>query len=98
MANLSTPGASYGGWESSNVEVRGQFIGHYLSALAFSGQNTGTWAARGGEKVTGLAAEGKGDQSAGVPEALPTPRLCSRELAMGPRRMQGDRSSRNAAA
>jgi uncharacterized protein len=39
-ANLSAPGQSYGGWEGSNVEVRGQFIGHYLSALAFAYKST----------------------------------------------------------
>eukprot|EP00887_Chlorella_sp_A99_P003672 scaffold7.g3672.t1 len=40
-ANLSAPGQSLGGWEDSSVEVRGQFIGHYLSALAFVAKNTG---------------------------------------------------------
>jgi DUF1680 family protein len=39
-ANLSAPGQSYGGWEGSNVEVRGQFLGHYLSALAFAYKST----------------------------------------------------------
>ena len=40
-AGLPSPGQSYGGWEGSNVEVRGQFIGHYLSALSFAWTNTG---------------------------------------------------------
>ncbi|KDD72907.1 hypothetical protein H632_c2751p0, partial [Helicosporidium sp. ATCC 50920] len=35
-AGMPTPGESYGGWESSNVEIRGQFIGHYLTATALS--------------------------------------------------------------
>jgi DUF1680 family protein len=39
-AGLPAPGESYGGWEGSNVEVRGQFIGHYLSALAFAYKST----------------------------------------------------------
>jgi len=39
-AGLPAPGQSYGGWEGSNVEVRGQFIGHYLSALAFAYKST----------------------------------------------------------
>jgi DUF1680 family protein len=40
-ANITDPpGQSYGGWEGSNVEVRGQFIGHYLSALAFAYKST----------------------------------------------------------
>ncbi|KAG7674396.1 hypothetical protein Ndes2526B_g05121 [Nannochloris sp. 'desiccata'] len=38
-AGLPAPGQSYGGWEGSNVEVRGQFIGHYLSALAFASKS-----------------------------------------------------------
>lgn len=47
-ANLSTPGKPYGGWESPTVEVRGQFMGHYLSALAFATLNTGlTWVGAG---------------------------------------------------
>ncbi|XP_010536053.1 PREDICTED: uncharacterized protein LOC104811146 [Tarenaya hassleriana] len=33
-AGLDAPGASYTGWESPNSELRGHFIGHYLSATA----------------------------------------------------------------
>ncbi|KAJ8640885.1 hypothetical protein MRB53_017579 [Persea americana] len=33
-ANLSTPGKAYGGWEDPAVELRGHFVGHYLSASA----------------------------------------------------------------
>ncbi|PIA53548.1 hypothetical protein AQUCO_00900257v1 [Aquilegia coerulea] len=33
-AGLSTPGHPYGGWEAPNVEIRGHFVGHYLSATA----------------------------------------------------------------
>ncbi|GAB4818253.1 hypothetical protein N2152v2_005299 [Parachlorella kessleri] len=40
-AGLPTPGSSYGGWEDANVEVRGQFMGHYLTAMAYAYQNTG---------------------------------------------------------
>lgn len=40
-AGLPTPGASYGGWEWSESEVRGQFIGHYMSAVAFAALHTG---------------------------------------------------------
>ena len=29
-----------GSWEDSGCEVRGQFMGHYLSALAFLGNHT----------------------------------------------------------
>ncbi|KAI5082381.1 hypothetical protein GOP47_0002124 [Adiantum capillus-veneris] len=33
-SNLSTPGSPYGGWESPTSELRGHFVGHYLSAAA----------------------------------------------------------------
>ncbi|CAH9083046.1 unnamed protein product [Cuscuta epithymum] len=33
-AGLDTPGETYGGWEDSTVELRGHFVGHYLSASA----------------------------------------------------------------
>ncbi|KAL4434022.1 hypothetical protein ABPG75_000463 [Micractinium tetrahymenae] len=40
-AGLEAPGEAYGGWEWVDVEIRGQFIGHYMSALAFAAQTTG---------------------------------------------------------
>lgn len=33
-AGLPTPGKPYGGWEAPDVELRGHFVGHYLSASA----------------------------------------------------------------
>ncbi|KAK4358963.1 hypothetical protein RND71_021192 [Anisodus tanguticus] len=33
-AGLETPGEPYGGWERPDSEVRGHFVGHYLSATA----------------------------------------------------------------
>lgn len=33
-AGLETPGNPYGGWESPSGELRGHFVGHYLSASA----------------------------------------------------------------
>ncbi|XVE78851.1 hypothetical protein DITRI_Ditri14bG0011300 [Diplodiscus trichospermus] len=33
-AGLPTPGKPYGGWEGPDVELRGHFVGHYLSATA----------------------------------------------------------------
>ncbi|KAJ9697934.1 hypothetical protein PVL29_007171 [Vitis rotundifolia] len=33
-AGLSTPGLPYGGWEAPDVELRGHFVGHYMSASA----------------------------------------------------------------
>ncbi|XP_020212913.1 uncharacterized protein LOC109797317 isoform X2 [Cajanus cajan] len=35
-AGLATPGKPYGGWEDPNNELRGHFVGHYLSASALS--------------------------------------------------------------
>ncbi|CAA7407967.1 unnamed protein product [Spirodela intermedia] len=34
QARLPAPGNPYGGWESPNMEIRGHFVGHYLSASA----------------------------------------------------------------
>lgn len=39
-AGLATPGKPYGGWESPDVELRGHFVGHYLSASALSWAST----------------------------------------------------------
>nr|GMD20628.1 uncharacterized protein LOC109160191 isoform X1 [Ipomoea batatas] len=33
-AGLETPGEPYGGWEAETIELRGHFVGHYLSASA----------------------------------------------------------------
>ncbi|KAG6403129.1 hypothetical protein SASPL_135346 [Salvia splendens] len=33
-AALDAPGSPYGGWESPDMELRGHFVGHYLSACA----------------------------------------------------------------
>ncbi|KAL8204703.1 hypothetical protein R6Q57_010326 [Mikania cordata] len=40
-AGLPTPGAAYGGWESPDQELRGHFVGHYLSATAQMWASTG---------------------------------------------------------
>nr|GEZ77239.1 glycosyl hydrolase [Tanacetum cinerariifolium] len=40
-AGLPTPGVAYGGWESPNQELRGHFVGHYLSATALMWASTG---------------------------------------------------------
>ena len=69
-AGLPAPGQSYGGWEGSTVEVRGQFIGHYLSALAFAFRSTGddVFYQRAAKLISGLdecqAAHGDGYLSA----------------------------------
>ncbi|KAJ3707913.1 hypothetical protein LUZ61_011618 [Rhynchospora tenuis] len=34
QAGLDTPGTPYGGWEGADVELRGHFVGHYMSATA----------------------------------------------------------------
>ncbi|XP_042498492.1 uncharacterized protein LOC122076913 isoform X2 [Macadamia integrifolia] len=43
-AGLPTPGTHYGGWEAPTVELRGHFLGHYLSASAqmWASTNNGT--------------------------------------------------------
>lgn len=40
-AGLPTPGEPLGGWEAPSVEVRGHFLGHYLSACALMYASTG---------------------------------------------------------
>lgn len=40
-AGLPTPGTAYGGWESPDQELRGHFVGHYLSATAKMWASTG---------------------------------------------------------
>ncbi|XP_057851491.2 uncharacterized protein LOC131061689 isoform X2 [Cryptomeria japonica] len=44
-AGLPTPGTPYGGWEAPNVELRGHFVGHYMSSSAM------TWAATQNEAI-----------------------------------------------
>lgn len=39
-ARLPTPGSPYGGWEAANIELRGHFVGHYLSASALMWAST----------------------------------------------------------
>ncbi|RDX86893.1 hypothetical protein CR513_31710, partial [Mucuna pruriens] len=40
MAGLATPGTPYGGWEAPDGELRGHFVGHYLSASALMWAST----------------------------------------------------------
>ncbi|KAJ0793120.1 putative six-hairpin glycosidase superfamily, beta-L-arabinofuranosidase, GH127 [Helianthus annuus] len=40
-AGLPTVGTAYGGWESPDQELRGHFVGHYLSATAQMWASTG---------------------------------------------------------
>lgn len=40
-AGLPTPGQPLGGWEAPDCEVRGHFVGHYLSACALMYASTG---------------------------------------------------------
>eukprot|EP00898_Chlorokybus_atmophyticus_P000392 jgi/Chlat1/1353/Chrsp119S01777 len=41
IASLETPALPYGGWEAPDSELRGHFVGHYLSASAMMWQATG---------------------------------------------------------
>lgn len=56
-AGLPTPGQPLGGWEKPDVEVRGHFTGHYLSACALMYASTGDeeLKARGDKIVAELA-------------------------------------------
>ncbi|KAJ4850965.1 hypothetical protein Tsubulata_002496 [Turnera subulata] len=40
-AGLPTPGKPYGGWEAADCQIRGHFVGHYLSATAHMWASTG---------------------------------------------------------
>ncbi|KQK17676.1 uncharacterized protein LOC100829886 [Brachypodium distachyon] len=48
QAGLPAPGKPYGGWEGADVELRGHFVGHYLSAAAktWASTHNGTLAAK----------------------------------------------------
>ncbi|KAK2641261.1 hypothetical protein Ddye_023024 [Dipteronia dyeriana] len=39
-AGLPTPGKAYGGWEDPTCELRGHFVGHYMSATALMWAST----------------------------------------------------------
>lgn len=39
-AGLDAPGTPYGGWEAPNMELRGHFVGHYMSATALMWAST----------------------------------------------------------
>ena len=41
QAGLPAPGRACGGWEAPDCELRGHFVGHYLSALALMYKSTG---------------------------------------------------------
>lgn len=40
-AGLPAPGEPYTAWEAADCEIRGHFVGHYLTALALMHQSTG---------------------------------------------------------
>ncbi|KAJ3707912.1 hypothetical protein LUZ61_011617 [Rhynchospora tenuis] len=40
QAGLETPGTPYGGWEGTKMELRGHFVGHYMSATAMAWAST----------------------------------------------------------
>ncbi|XP_073226337.1 uncharacterized protein [Cicer arietinum] len=53
-AGLDTPGTPYEGWEGPDVELRGHFVGHYLSASALMWASTKNDTLKG--KVSALIA------------------------------------------
>ncbi|GAB4836420.1 hypothetical protein Ancab_001332 [Ancistrocladus abbreviatus] len=52
VAGLPSPGTPYGGWESPDQELRGHFVGHYLSATAQMWASTGNQSIK--DKMTAL--------------------------------------------
>lgn len=55
QAGLEAPGEPYGGWEAPACEVRGHFVGHYLSACALMYASTGDESLK--EKANALIGE-----------------------------------------
>ncbi|GAU48668.1 hypothetical protein TSUD_87500 [Trifolium subterraneum] len=53
-AGLATPGTPYTGWEDPSMELRGHFVGHYLSASALMWASTKNDTLKG--KMTALVA------------------------------------------
>lgn len=58
QAGLPAPGKPYGGWEGADVELRGHFVGHYLSAAAkmWASTHNGTLAGKMSAVVDALHA------------------------------------------
>ena len=54
-AGLPAPGRPLGGWEAPDCELRGHFVGHYLSACALMSRSTGDKALRA--KADAMVAE-----------------------------------------
>lgn len=59
QAGIPTIGEHYGGWEAPDSQLRGHFVGHYLSASAHVG------------KHTQLHAQGEDDEGGGHPLPMP---------------------------
>ncbi|KAI4322074.1 hypothetical protein L6164_021797 [Bauhinia variegata] len=57
-AGLPTPGTPYGGWEARTCELRGHFVGHYLSASAqmWASTHSGSLKQKMSALVTALSA------------------------------------------
>lgn len=72
-AGLPSPATPYGGWEAAEVELRGHFVGHYLSACARVIAQTGdsTLKANAAEVVAGIA-ECQAKLSNGYVSAFPS--------------------------
>ncbi|KAJ0020171.1 hypothetical protein Pint_31151 [Pistacia integerrima] len=72
-AGLPTPGNPYGGWEAPDVELRGHFVGHYMSATAQMWASTHNDTLR--EKMTAVASilfECQNKMGTGYHSAFPT--------------------------
>lgn len=72
-AGLATTAQAYGGWEKPDCELRGHFVGHYLSACAlmYASDSDTTLKQRGDAVVSGLAACQKALNLGGYLSAYP---------------------------
>jgi DUF1680 family protein len=72
-AGLATTAQPYGGWEKPDCELRGHFVGHYLSACAlmFASDSDTILKQRGDAVVSGLAACQKALNQDGYLSAYP---------------------------
>lgn len=84
-AGLPTPGLPFvGSWEDPGCELRGHFVGHYLSALALAWSSTG----EGGRACFHGGAGGGGGRGGGAATPLdirvPHPALATRAAWAAP--------------
>src|SRR5215475_5802587 len=71
-AGLASSAAPLGGWEAPDNELRGHYVGHYLSACALIWASSGDAQARQrGDKIVGVLAECQRARGSGYLSAFP---------------------------